>query len=695
MRGIELYHVQGNGWNDIGYNFLVDKYGQVFEGRYGGIDRAVVGAHAQGFNTGSVGVAVLGAYGTAKISDAARRALVDLLAWRLDLAHVDPLSTLTWLSGGNPRFPAKVPVFLRAISGHRDTGFTECPGNAFYAQLPEIAREVSLTGAPKLYAPKVTGKLGRSIRFTATLSGEAQWTVTVADQTGAVVASQSGTGPALDWTWDSSAAPPGRYTWAISGPSLRGAAGSLGAKAATLAFQGAAAAPAVVSPGGDPGDDTLEVTYTLTGAATVTATLVGAAGSVATVFSGAQAAGAQTVTVVPPPGLAPGSYQVSLAAVAPDGTTASAAAPFLLDPTLASVAAPAAVSFARPGGATVTFALALGPVEAKLEILHGNEVVAAPAEGSYQAGTQKVAWDGTLAGGTRATDGSYSVRVTVTDPVDDARPKPAATRRLDAAAARRRLGAGHALPAVGAGDRHSRRGQPPLHPRAQGRAAPLLAEEAAVRVPGDRHGRGREPLRAPLPDAVKLAATRRSGVPARGGSRRGAARASSSRPSSSRSEVGGFGVSPAARCRLVHVDADAEHDPARARLRQDADELPPLDEHVVRVAQHRGQPRLRPQRGRDRVAGDERELGPQRHRRRRAAAAPSRGSPARAGACQPRPSRPRPSVCSSAAASAPSGASGPSSRCVEGQLATNAVRRPSRPRSSGSSLSRARSDTTP
>ena len=56
VRAIMLYHVQGNGWNDIGYNFLVDKYGQVFEGRYGGITRPVIGAHAMGFNAGSVGV---------------------------------------------------------------------------------------------------------------------------------------------------------------------------------------------------------------------------------------------------------------------------------------------------------------------------------------------------------------------------------------------------------------------------------------------------------------------------------------------------------------------------------------------------------------------------------------------------------------------------------------------------------------
>ena len=63
VRGIQLFHVKGNGWNDIGYNFLVDRFGTIYEGRFGGVDRNVIGAHALGFNTESVGIALLGTYG--------------------------------------------------------------------------------------------------------------------------------------------------------------------------------------------------------------------------------------------------------------------------------------------------------------------------------------------------------------------------------------------------------------------------------------------------------------------------------------------------------------------------------------------------------------------------------------------------------------------------------------------------------
>ena len=114
MRGIQLYHVRGNGWNDIGYNFLVDRFGTIYEGRYGGIDRNVVGAHALGFDTGSVGVALLGTYGDTKPSAAAQDALARLLAWRLDLAHVDPPRSVTVVSGGSERYRAA----SRCAAGH-------------------------------------------------------------------------------------------------------------------------------------------------------------------------------------------------------------------------------------------------------------------------------------------------------------------------------------------------------------------------------------------------------------------------------------------------------------------------------------------------------------------------------------------------------------------------------------------------
>ncbi len=322
VRGIELYHVQGNGWNDIGYNFLVDKYGQVFEGRYGGVDKAVVGAHSLGFNTGSVGVAVLGDYGRAAISTAAKTALEQLLAWRLDLAHIDPLSTLTWQSGGNPRFPAGVPVLLRAISGHRDTNFTDCPGNALYAQLPQIAKDVAALGAPKLYTPLAVGKLGGPVHFTARLTSALPWSVTVTDSTGVVAAQGTGTGALVDWTWDATTASPQRYTWAIATPGARSGTGSIGTGSISLALEKLTATPNLVAPGGDPADDSTLISYTLTAPATVAAAFVDANGQVLSpLFSEAKAAGAQSFTFTPAAGVPLGQYTVQLTATTTTGRT--------------------------------------------------------------------------------------------------------------------------------------------------------------------------------------------------------------------------------------------------------------------------------------------------------------------------------------------------------------------------------------
>ena len=147
VRGIEVYHVKGNGWDDIGYNFLVDACGQIFEGRWGGIDRNVVGAHSGGFNSGTVGVSLIGTYERATPTAAAQNSLVKLLAWRLDIAHVDPLSTVPFVSGGNGKFAKGRTVNLRAVSGHRDTYLTACPGAALYGLLPGLAKRVALGAA--------------------------------------------------------------------------------------------------------------------------------------------------------------------------------------------------------------------------------------------------------------------------------------------------------------------------------------------------------------------------------------------------------------------------------------------------------------------------------------------------------------------------------------------------------------------
>ena len=175
IRGIQRYHVSVNGWNDIGYNFLVDSFGQVFEGRAGGIEHNVIGAHARGFNTGSVGIAVLGHYQKAGITAETRAALVNLLAWRLDVAHVDPQTLPSVLSGGNRRHPSLAPVTLRAVSGHRDTDLTICPGDHLYAEVNAMAGEAASVGLPKLYEPRIEGALGSPVRFTARLSQELPW----------------------------------------------------------------------------------------------------------------------------------------------------------------------------------------------------------------------------------------------------------------------------------------------------------------------------------------------------------------------------------------------------------------------------------------------------------------------------------------------------------------------------------------
>jgi len=146
LLAIFLFHRDVRGWNDIGYNFVIDLFGRVFEARAGGIDEPVVGAQAGGYNLVSTGVAVLGSFMSGPISPAAKQALERLLAWKLSL-HGAPAEGRVTVQV-NPagaiysRFPANARVSLPRIAGHRDGDTTDCPGDAFYGELPAIRPSV-------------------------------------------------------------------------------------------------------------------------------------------------------------------------------------------------------------------------------------------------------------------------------------------------------------------------------------------------------------------------------------------------------------------------------------------------------------------------------------------------------------------------------------------------------------------------
>jgi hypothetical protein len=153
LRGVQAYHMDANGWNDIGYNFAVDRFGRIWEARSGGITRAVIGGHARGFNTGSTGVVVLGNFETAAPTSAAVRAVGTVLAWKLAVHDADPRSGVAFRAGeGSPRFAPGSVVVLPRIVGHRDVGLTACPGANLYPALSTI-RSQARAAYPRLAPP--------------------------------------------------------------------------------------------------------------------------------------------------------------------------------------------------------------------------------------------------------------------------------------------------------------------------------------------------------------------------------------------------------------------------------------------------------------------------------------------------------------------------------------------------------------
>ncbi len=245
VRGIYAYDTNGRGWCDMGYNFLIDRFGDVFEGRSGGITNDVVGAAQMGFNTGAFSVAMMGTFDSVAPPAPAMRSLQRLLAWRLDVAHVNPMAWawMTSAGGDTDRYPAGKTVRLHAISGHRDTGITDCPGVVLYGLLPKIRSVVAGIGFPKIYAPRlstssyVTGQ-PVNIRIRANASTTMTWSVSVLDPSGAeIVTFPDQSGDALDLLWSANGQPkqpdvPGIYSVMIQATARGGAQ----ARPATLAL---------------------------------------------------------------------------------------------------------------------------------------------------------------------------------------------------------------------------------------------------------------------------------------------------------------------------------------------------------------------------------------------------------------------------------------------------------------------------
>ena len=146
IRGIYAYDTRGLGWSDIAYNFLVDKFGRIYEGRAGSLTRAVRGAHAMGFNTDTMGIAALGNYETASAPAVMVDSLAKVAGWKLSQYGVSPSATtrLTSQGGSGVKVAQGTTVTLPTVNAHQNTSYTLCPGKYLYPQMATIRSKAAL-----------------------------------------------------------------------------------------------------------------------------------------------------------------------------------------------------------------------------------------------------------------------------------------------------------------------------------------------------------------------------------------------------------------------------------------------------------------------------------------------------------------------------------------------------------------------
>ena len=441
MRAIYAYHTRSLHWSDVGYNFLIDRYGTVYEGRYGGVTKGAIGAQTLGFNTGSTGISVIGTFSKATPPAAVVTALKRLLAWKLDVHHVDPAGRAALVCGYGQKYATGQNVAFPVIAGHRDANYTDCPGGNLYSQLPAIRRAVAAMGQPKIYAFDVAGTSfspdGDGVRDNAevafTVSEPAAWSVEIRGPGGDVVRRVSGEGSSAAATWsgkddEGRDLPDGTYTLLASARSAHGEA-----RPATMdvhldttppRLESAEISPSTFSPNGDGQADSAEIRFEPGESGTARVTVIGDADKVLRRLTDWSAVSAtlQSVTwdgrisengklVAAPEGRA--LVEIAMRDLA--GNSAKVRRAVIVDRTLGFPGLTPQTCSPNGDGVRDTVAVAFKltrRAEVTVALVRGVDVLRTIKAGELAAGPQSLTWDGKVAGGAYAESGKYDLRVT-------------------------------------------------------------------------------------------------------------------------------------------------------------------------------------------------------------------------------------------------------------------------------------------
>ncbi len=239
MRNVYSWFTEGIQVNDFGYNFMVDRFGRLYEGRAGGVDKAVIGAHTSGFNSETFAVSFLGNADTLNPKQVTKEKILDsisdLIAWKFELFDVNPLGKATLTSAGpgpgqgttSMYWPGE-KVSIETISGHGDIGSTSCPGEFLRPTMAHLRLAVSARQGRNFYPPSIKGNgtpwgAGGSIILNPKSNGPMDATLTVSNACGDPVRTMSASTPeaaTVTFSWDQrddkgKQVPPGLYTFSI------------------------------------------------------------------------------------------------------------------------------------------------------------------------------------------------------------------------------------------------------------------------------------------------------------------------------------------------------------------------------------------------------------------------------------------------------------------------------------------------